>query len=256
MEIIAHRGAAYEAPENSLAAFELAIVQGADRIELDVQLTRDGHAVVLHDPSTERLGDRRIEVEFSSLEEVRSVRLSNGERIPTLDEACEVAKGRCLLDVEIKATGSGVPAEIQRVLRRHGLERDTLVTSFDAPTLRALHGLGWGGRIGLLIGSRSLNLRQRAYEAWPLAALETARAHELVIHHQLIHRPLRQALARRRIGLMLWTAMEDEARPPESRRLLYEKLAGAGAGGIIVARVAECRETVGAVNRFGGHSPG
>jgi hypothetical protein len=152
--------------------------------------------------------------------------------------------------VEIKATSGGVPGAVLSVLQRHAIEEQTLVTSFDAPVLRSLRGLGWTGRSGLLIGSRSLNLRQRAYEAWPIGALEVSQATDLVIHHQLLHRPLRQALAHRRIGLLLWTSLEDESKPEATRRLLYEKLQRTEVDGIIVARVAECRSVLAEAERF------
>lgn len=245
METIAHRGCPFDAPENSMAAFAAAIEQGADRIEFDLQFTRDQHLVVSHDATTERLGDRRVDIEFATLAEVSAVRLADGSSVPTLRDVLALAQGRCRLDVELKSTSHAAAEQLVRELRGWaGDPMETIVTSFDGPVLRSLRGAGWEGRVGLLIGSRSLNLRQRAYEAWPMSALEFCRATDLVIHHQLVHRPLRQALQRRNLGLLLWTAVEDEQKPAAQRAALYDRLMGSGADGVIVGRVAEYRRHV------------
>lgn len=69
--IVAHRGASHDAPENTLAAFELAWEQGADAIEGDFHLTQDGHIVCLHDKDTKRTAGKKLVVGKSSLEELR-----------------------------------------------------------------------------------------------------------------------------------------------------------------------------------------
>jgi len=241
METIAHRGACFDAPENSLEAFEIAIEQGADRIELDVHVTRDAHAVVCHDPTTERVGSHRAEIEFATFEELRHVRLANGEPIPSLDEACQLMRGRVAADVELKATTDAGARQTLEILAKHDLLDTALITSFDPQILRRLRIMGYKGRTGLLVGSRSLNVRQRAYEAWPMRGIETARATDLVIHHLLAHRTLRNGLERRGVGLLLWTSVEDEQRPEELRRAMYEKLAATDTIGVIVGRIQEAR---------------
>lgn len=262
MEYIAHRGAAFDAPENSLAAFARAIDEGADRIELDVQITRDGVPIVCHDGDTARVGNRTVEIEFATLDEVRNVELENGEPIPTLEEVCELAAGRIALDVELKATSPDVAQGVLDILHHHGLLADALITSFDPQVLRTMRVLGFNGRTGLLVGSKSLNVRQRAYEAWPLSGLHTARATELVIHHLLIHRVLRSALEREGLSLVLWTAIEDEDKSEAERARLYRKLARMNVDGIIVSRVEEARrviaqaaETSGEVEHDGSSTP-
>lgn len=241
MEIIAHRGACFDAPENSLEAFRIAIEQDADRLELDIQIARDGVPIVCHDATTGRTGSRDLEIEFADSAEVRSVTLSNGEPFPTLDELCALASGRVALDVELKATTDAVARSVLDTLAAHDLLGDALITSFDAQVLRRLRLLGFEGRTGLLIGSKSLNMRQRAYETWPMATLLEARATDLVIHHMLAHRALRAALKRRGLGLVLWTAVEDEDVPQDKRERLYRRLERIGADGVIVGRVAEAR---------------
>ncbi len=96
-QVIAHRGASFNAPENTLAAFRLAWQQGADGIEGDFYLTDDGEIVCLHDSDTGRTGDRKLSVGQSTLEQLRTVDVGiskgekfRGERIPTLAEVLAV----------------------------------------------------------------------------------------------------------------------------------------------------------------------
>jgi glycerophosphoryl diester phosphodiesterase len=243
-ELIAHRGAAFDAPENSLQALELAIQQGADRLEFDVQLTRDGVPVLCHDSTTQRTTDQRLEIEFVTLAELQVARLANGEPIPTLEDVLRLAVGRVELDIEVKSSLPAVVPAVLELLRDVGAGNDPFITTFDPATLLALAKAGFDGRRGLLIGSRSLHVRQRYYEAWPIRTMEAVRATDLVIHHLLLHAPLRQALKRRHYGHWLWTAMEDEQKPTVQRRQLYERLERSSARGVIVARVDEARQSI------------
>lgn len=98
---IAHRGASWERPENTLPAFERAIELGADLIEIDVRLSADGHLVVVHD---EAVGGRRIGA--STLAELKEVELAGGTRIPTLAEVLVLTLGRVGLYVDLKDPGA------------------------------------------------------------------------------------------------------------------------------------------------------
>ncbi|HET8644390.1 MAG TPA: glycerophosphodiester phosphodiesterase family protein, partial [Vicinamibacteria bacterium] len=102
--IIAHRGDSAHRPENTLASFASALEVGADLVELDVQLTRDGHPVVIHDPTVDRTTDGQGKVVDFTLPELR--RLSAGypgrfgaayagERVPTLAQVLNFLRGRC-----------------------------------------------------------------------------------------------------------------------------------------------------------------
>jgi glycerophosphoryl diester phosphodiesterase len=241
LELIAHRGACFEAPENSLEAFELAIGQGADRLELDVRATRDGVPVVCHDASTARTADLGLRVAESRLAELREVMLANGEPVPTLEEVCELARGRIPLDVELKDGRAATVTAVLALLARYELVTDALVTSFEEPPLLALRRGGYRGRLGLVVGSRSLDLRQRAYELWPMRALARVDATDLVIHYRLAHPVMRLGLRRSGRRLVLWTSLEDEAVPAERRRAIYRRVAACRPDGLISARLREAR---------------
>jgi glycerophosphoryl diester phosphodiesterase len=154
--IIAHRGASGDFPENTLAAFAAAIEAGAQMCELDVQLTADGVAVVIHDETIDRTTDGRGKVAAMSLAEIRSVDAGGkfgsafaGARIPTLEEVLELAQGRCALNVELK--GAGVEREVCRLVRAHQAIADTIVSSFQWDALAAARELEPELRMGVLV---------------------------------------------------------------------------------------------------------
>jgi glycerophosphoryl diester phosphodiesterase len=144
VEIIAHRGASFDAPENTVAAMQLAWKQQADASELDVYRSRDGQAVVIHDKNTQRVAGVDKNVEDQSLAELRALDVGKwkgqrfaGERLPTLAEMlAAVAKGKRVF-IEIKWNAKIVP-EINRLLRESGLPPEqTPIISFDAGVVEA-----------------------------------------------------------------------------------------------------------------------
>lgn len=92
MEFIAHRGASYFEPENTLKAVKRALEMGADRVEVDVRLSKDKELVVIHDPTVDRTTDGTGQVEDMTLQELKKLNAGKGERIPTLQEIIEAIK--------------------------------------------------------------------------------------------------------------------------------------------------------------------
>lgn len=134
--IIAHRGASADAPENTMAAFELALRQGAQMIEFDVRPTRDDAIVVFHDDTTERWNGRAETVGALTLAELQAIDL-RGERAPILDEVCAWARETgLLLNVEIKV--AGIEAAVARTIHKHGIGEQVIISSFDPVALRAM----------------------------------------------------------------------------------------------------------------------
>jgi len=149
--IFGHRGAMADAPQNTLASFQLAVDQGADGVELDVQLSRDGHIVVVHDFSVDGTTDGRGEVSalaLSDLKQLDAGRWFAGEfareRIPTLDEVFAGFAGKLYINVELKSRfdeSSALEAAVADCIRRHGLTEQTIVSSFDARLLQRFRAL-------------------------------------------------------------------------------------------------------------------
>ena len=173
------------------------------------------------------------------------VRLVNGEAVPTLEAVCQVLSGRARIDLEVKDARASQLGLMLAILRRYDLEKSALVTAFDGDHLARFRSLGFSGRTGLLIGSKSFRLGQRVYEAWPLPELRRVGATDLVIHHKLIHPILRTALRLTGTGLWLWCSLEDEQLPANRRALMYQRAARRGASGLIVGRISEARQVLG-----------
>ncbi len=155
---IAHRGASGYAPENTMASFQKAFEMGADMLELDVQLSRDGHVVVIHDSDVERTSNGQGEVGALSLQELKSLDVGAwyhpdyaGETIPTLDEVMERFGGEIGLLIELKLPSRypGIEEKVADVLKRKAPAasrlRDTsrmiMVQSADTDSLRRFHEL-------------------------------------------------------------------------------------------------------------------
>ncbi len=148
---IAHRGASAHAPENTARAFELAAELGADMVELDVRLTRDGVPVVIHDPVLERLTDGHGAVAERTWEYLRGRTVRGGGRLLALSEALELlARLRLGVYVDIKAKEAALPAAAE--LERAGLTPYAIMGSHDPELLRELRRQNPKLRTSLLVG--------------------------------------------------------------------------------------------------------
>lgn len=145
IQITAHRGSSFSAPENTLPALEAAIEELADYAEIDVQETADGELIVFHDRTLRRMaGDARAiaSMTLTELSQVdvglRFSREYEGTPIPTLTEALEAARGRLKLNIELKNLGaaSDLPEKAASCIRESGLSRQCVVTSTSLDYLR------------------------------------------------------------------------------------------------------------------------
>jgi glycerophosphoryl diester phosphodiesterase len=146
--LAAHRGGSLLWPENSLLAFRNALALGADFIEFDVHLSKEGEVVVIHDPTLDRTTSGSGPVRDSTAAELKALHLKDRtgalteETVPTLDEVVAVAaqaKRRMLLEIKVDASHvryPGIEEKVLAILDRHGMAASTVVMSFDAPTLR------------------------------------------------------------------------------------------------------------------------
>lgn len=133
VDIIAHRGASHDAPENTLAAFRLGWQQRADGVELDIWLTKDGKIVVSHDENTKRTAGTAKKIPESTLAELRTLDAGSwkdpkwkSEKLPTLAEALALIPAGKRLVIEIKC-GVEVLPELERDLKASGKPTSQLV---------------------------------------------------------------------------------------------------------------------------------
>lgn len=154
MQCIAHRGASGYAPENTRAAFERAIVMGSDAIETDVQITADGHLVLMHDLAVDRTSDGRGPVADFTLDELRALDLGAwygeafvGERVLTVTELITDFLSRIPVVLEVKDPRATQP--LMSLLAESGMIDRVQVTSFywgpllDAQAARTSVSLGF-----------------------------------------------------------------------------------------------------------------
>jgi glycerophosphoryl diester phosphodiesterase len=202
--VIAHRGASRDAPENTLAAFRLAVTQRADMIETDLHLTCDGRIVLIHD------------AELGGSDVTRLTRAEVSERaaeVPTLEEALDAVGGRIPFNLEIKPRADGdydaiVDAARQAVTRRH-LEAGTLWSSFAPEALEVLRRREPAARLGVLVA-------EPAEAAEALAQARALGADAVHPHLPLVTADLVRALHAVRLAVHVFTV--DDA--GEMRRLV------------------------------------
>ena len=159
VEIIAHRGASHDAPENTVASFKLGYAQGADADELDIYLSKDGEIVVMHDKTTKRTAGADKPVADQTLAELRALDAGQwkdakftGERVPTLKEALATVPAGKRMFIEIKC-GPEILVPLQKQLKDCPLSRSQLVIiCFQEATLRKARPLFPDLQIYWLVG--------------------------------------------------------------------------------------------------------
>jgi len=208
---VAHRGAARYAPENTLAAFALALEHGAPAVECDVRRTRDGHLVVIHDPIVDRTTDGHGPVASLTLDEVRHLDAGRwfapewaGERVPLLEEVLGIVRGRALIKIEIKndpTPAQGIERQVADAIRRQGLEEEVFVMSFDHHVVRAVRAAAPRIATGILYSARLVDA---------VAAARAAAADGLCIHWGYLDQGVVAEARQAGLGIFTWTVDDEE----------------------------------------------
>jgi glycerophosphoryl diester phosphodiesterase len=163
--VVGHRGAMGHCPENTMASFQRALDLGADWIELDVHLSRDGALVVIHDETVDRTTDGHGLVQQHSLAELKRLDAGAwfgaqfaGERLPSLDEVLEWARDHnTVLDVEIKNAPifyDGIEEAVVQALDRFDMAEQVIVISFDHRAVQRVKALDERVSTGVLYSGR------------------------------------------------------------------------------------------------------
>jgi glycerophosphoryl diester phosphodiesterase len=211
--IVAHRGGALLWAENSLTAFREAIALGADLLELDVHLTRDGEVVVIHDPTLERTTTGRGAVRNMTWAELRGLTLrGTAEPIPRLRDVLELAAPSAAgLLVEIKVgvdrvAYPGIEEKVLALLSDAGVLDRTTVMAFDWTILARLRAQSARVRLTGLLSERGAALRGSARAA--VAQLHALGASDLGIEHTLLTADLVAAARAAGLTIGVWTVNE------------------------------------------------
>ncbi|MDH3816184.1 MAG: glycerophosphodiester phosphodiesterase family protein [Acidobacteriota bacterium] len=223
LRLYGHRGAPAHLPENTLPAFERALADGANSLEIDVHPTADGHFVVAHDPDGKRMAGVAEQIRTSTLDQVKKWNVATGtgrsdlghHSIPSLAETLE-AFPDVPLSIDLKPDEPEAVAPLLEVVARHGAEHRVTLASFSARVVNRIRRLGYPGRTTL---SKSEVAALRFLPA-PLAKKFVAgnSAHIPVVHSG-IRLDGRKFIARcRALGLRVDYWVVDD--PTEARRLL------------------------------------
>jgi glycerophosphoryl diester phosphodiesterase len=158
--VIAHRGSSSSAPENTLAAFRLAVDQRADFIEFDVQESADGEVIVVHDSDLMKVGGSPLKVWEANAAQLRAVDIGSrtaprfsSERVPTLAETLAVSKGGSRVIVELKSYGHDQRLEerVVEIVEAAGMVNDSIFMSLDHDMVRKIKQLRPSWRAGVLV---------------------------------------------------------------------------------------------------------
>ena len=210
--VYAHRGARGYAPENTMAAFKLADQMKVDGVELDVQLSKDGHAVICHDETINRTSNGKGLIKDLTLSELKQFDFGGwfdkkftGEPILTLEEFSAWFSGTAIeLNVEIKNGPiyyHGLEEKIVRIIEKHKLQSRTIISSFYHPSLLIVKKLNPQIRTGALFCVRPLD---------PCRFAEETGADYLHCNRENLDEAWVSEARKRGLGINVWTVNTQE----------------------------------------------
>ena len=161
-KVMAHRGASTEAPENTMAAFQKAIDDMADYIELDVQLTNNGEVIVMHDSNAYRTTGVDANIVNMTYKEVKTLDAGSwfsdeyvGENVPSLKEVLELTQGKIKLNIELKPAdnGTALVKNTVRIIEKYNMVNDCVITSFSESALKAVKTYNQEIKVGYILSA-------------------------------------------------------------------------------------------------------
>jgi glycerophosphoryl diester phosphodiesterase len=207
---IAHRGSSGTCPENTRAAIEKALESGVDMVEIDCQLSKDGHVVVFHDERLARTARAKGHVRSKTLKELQKLDIGawfkksfKGERILTLEEVLDIVDSRADINIDIKgdAQGSlGIELKLLFILSHYDFLERTVFSAFDQRLLRRVRELAPDTRIGILHG--------RGNKDNPFQLARELGAESLHIQKELATPPVIERSAQIGLKTLVWTVNE------------------------------------------------
>jgi glycerophosphoryl diester phosphodiesterase len=218
--VLGHRGASAEAPENTLAAFRLALAQGADGVELDVWRCATGQVVVAHDEDTRRVAGASLRIPDAPLAALRALDVGawkgdrfRGERMPLLAEVLEALPG-AVVNVELKSRGRDLrlAEAAASVVARAGAQGRVVVSSFDWRLVVAFRVAAPDVPVGLLFDD------ERAWRLRLFAATRLLGPSAVHPERGLVTPARARAWARRGLAVNVWT-VDDPAEAVSLARL-------------------------------------
>ncbi len=211
-EVWGHRGASGYAPENTLTAFKMAVDMGADGIELDVQMSKDGVLVICHDETIDRTSSGTGFIKDMTFEELRKYNYNKTHPeyehadIPSLEEVLALVKpGKMIINIELK-TGiffyPGIEEKVVALVKQYGMEDRVIYSSFNHYSAKHIHDIDPGARTAFL------------YEDGPIDMPEYAHRHGVnAIHpalYNLQYENIMEDAAKYGLEVNVWTVNTEE----------------------------------------------
>lgn len=230
-QITAHRGGSNLAPENTLAALQKAIDEGADYAEIDVAQTKDGIIVVSHDNNIKRISGKDLNIWSSNYADIKDLDIGSwfdpqfkNEHIPTLAEAVELCQGKILLNIELKPTGheASLVESTVAIIKQHDFSDQCVLASLDYPTLEK-------------VGSVAPELKRAYITALAIGDIQKLPVDIYSIESSFVTPEIVTAIHRENKEVLAWTVDSQES---------TEKMVKIGVDNIITDDVAQTREIV------------
>ena len=221
VSVMAHRGASSLAPENSFPAFKKAIEHNADYIEVDVRRCASGELVVMHDSRIDRTTNGKGLVAKMTLQQIKKYHLKKMKKgmkkdIPTLEEAIELVKGKCKLNIEIKSKKNDFEyVEIlSDLLKKHDFEKQVIVSSYRHKMLKKLVEINPKIETAALFiekKSPSLILRRLYYIGSYIRKTKHIKASAMNLPYQFITKRLMKSAIKHGLKVNAWTVNNNKS---------------------------------------------
>ncbi|MBD3249661.1 hypothetical protein GF336_06470 [Candidatus Woesearchaeota archaeon] len=193
VQIIAHRGAPEECPENTIKSIGKAIDLGADMIEVDARLSKDKIPVIMHDPTLDRTAKRKGYVEDKMWAQLRKIKVG-GENIPSLEDVIKTIKNRCRLNIHIKVHEA--ISHILRLIKKYDIEEDVLLSSFSVQTLKKIRETAPKIKTALIFSSPRLRY---------ISAAKKLKLYSIHPHYNIITKRMVLRAHKNDIKVNVWT---------------------------------------------------
>ncbi len=229
--IIGHRGANNVAPENTLKSFKKAIELGADYIEFDIHKSKDGKIVVMHDSSTFATTGHKGSIRRMTLEELKELDCGEGEKIPTLREVIELAKGKIGLQIEIKA--KSLADSLVSLLKSENLIESTLISSFLHEELLKIKKIEPNLKVATLEPITTKISKEWSYLGGIIINAITYSCHAVHPLYNLVNQKFVDFVHKNNLKINIWTV---------NSRAAMKKFVRMGVDGLITDNILKAKE--------------
>jgi glycerophosphoryl diester phosphodiesterase len=206
--IIGHRGAAAVAPENTLASFKRAMVDGADGIEFDVRLSRDGVPVVIHDATLTRTASVKNQVAKLSAAELALIHVGRDEKLPNLHQVLNLFKHwNALLYLEMKSETGEVElaSVVVQAIKNESMQGKVIVSCFDMSLIREVKRIDNSIRTAALFEPRISRPFDLVRKKKLIDIARASGADEIALHYRLVSHRIVEKARQSQMQIVIWT---------------------------------------------------